>query len=1056
MTPKSEIDEADIEIKSEGKESPKSTDHSTKTSSKSAAKRRTKTGCLTCRKRRIKCGEEKPFCKNCIKSKRECAGYVQPLVYKQQQGLSTQDPGSRTSLSDGEFRFNEGFGLVGSSSQAHFGPFNPFLSLQNHFAHSIKNHNHASRSQAFHYHPPDPSQPYAHPPAAQSFDSYRRHSFQHHNAHLFGYGAGLPAFTNAQEGSWAGRPQTGMMTTQASYSQEDYGQPTTMMASPGAYSESYAGVPASYLSFDSAPLHADVASDPSPRRHSVYGFVQAAPLDPKMPILCAPDTVLDDDDDKDYASDVDMDDMSQNATHYVEVERGNVNSLDGHVSARSLPERTSRPRHPGTLRLVQQPAPQPPLLDSRNEMVFTHFVNILGPCMSIFERPPVDPWASPLQTLWSYTLPSAAMSNTALAHAILAISGLHIAKLQQSSESPSLKHFTYAARRVGRQLSLPERRHEITTLATVLLLGFYEVLGADHSRWNLHLVGATKLVTEHDLSGLTCTMRRARAQARQMAAYANSALTEADLEQAGIAPSLLNDVDWDVDEKLVSALTGLGINYDTPARGVAYEARAPQPVTERELAKYKTKLDLWWWFCKQDMFQSLVSGERLLMPFEQRRHCPPRSRIGVGDAAYGTFDHLVLLISRLSDFGGKDRHRKQQAIQASGQQWRPPGWLFAKHPHRSGYANPSTTAQSHTTAQRPFAEQASAPANDTDQYHERHRTPNANEGRVRHTKLSVPFGAVQGDPPMFGMMPPPPVPPKMHSSFHAMDRSLRADGTTSPPREQRNSPPHASLEEQTKAALAEHATIAKAFDHFHKCLGAEFQPVPNDPTLTSSPFGPRLRYSSPEIACIWAHYHVGRILLYRLHPDMPPAAMVAAGITSQLTKSHSQIVGQIVAGLFASIPAGNPGEPLSPRYAGALMEITFPILFSSIQYTDMSQRGWTINKLHDIAQMTGWATSGAVAAACEIAWEKLGQAGKGPPYARSLDRNNKDVRINGNLRRLAPQLASSVSELESEHESQFVSHDRSLISKSGPSRVHWAMGLLSVEEDVKKMNIGQD
>ncbi|GMM36891.1 hypothetical protein DASC09_042160 [Saccharomycopsis crataegensis] len=41
-------------------------------------KRRTRTGCLTCRKRRIKCDERKPFCMNCEKSKKECMGYEKP------------------------------------------------------------------------------------------------------------------------------------------------------------------------------------------------------------------------------------------------------------------------------------------------------------------------------------------------------------------------------------------------------------------------------------------------------------------------------------------------------------------------------------------------------------------------------------------------------------------------------------------------------------------------------------------------------------------------------------------------------------------------------------------------------------------------------------------------------------------------------------------------------------------------------------------------------------------------------------------------------------------
>lgn len=38
-------------------------------------KRRTRTGCLTCRKRRIKCDERKPYCFNCERSKKICLGY---------------------------------------------------------------------------------------------------------------------------------------------------------------------------------------------------------------------------------------------------------------------------------------------------------------------------------------------------------------------------------------------------------------------------------------------------------------------------------------------------------------------------------------------------------------------------------------------------------------------------------------------------------------------------------------------------------------------------------------------------------------------------------------------------------------------------------------------------------------------------------------------------------------------------------------------------------------------------------------------------------------------
>ncbi|KAK4097407.1 hypothetical protein N658DRAFT_434073 [Parathielavia hyrcaniae] len=61
---------------------------------KKEIKRRTKTGCLTCRKRRIKCDEGKPTCNNCKKSKRECMGY--DPIFKQQHGPTAIQPAPST------------------------------------------------------------------------------------------------------------------------------------------------------------------------------------------------------------------------------------------------------------------------------------------------------------------------------------------------------------------------------------------------------------------------------------------------------------------------------------------------------------------------------------------------------------------------------------------------------------------------------------------------------------------------------------------------------------------------------------------------------------------------------------------------------------------------------------------------------------------------------------------------------------------------------------------------------------------------------------------------
>ncbi|KAF2639768.1 hypothetical protein P280DRAFT_47831 [Massarina eburnea CBS 473.64] len=57
---------------------------------KKEIKRRTKTGCLTCRKRRIKCDEAHPVCRNCQKSKRDCLGY--DPIFKQQPGPTQIQP----------------------------------------------------------------------------------------------------------------------------------------------------------------------------------------------------------------------------------------------------------------------------------------------------------------------------------------------------------------------------------------------------------------------------------------------------------------------------------------------------------------------------------------------------------------------------------------------------------------------------------------------------------------------------------------------------------------------------------------------------------------------------------------------------------------------------------------------------------------------------------------------------------------------------------------------------------------------------------------------------
>lgn len=92
---------------------------SNQAASKSLLRKRTKTGCLTCRKRRIKCGEERPSCNNCFKSKRHCEGYNQRVIFKTPLG---DWPGAHHDSPVGTLQYHNG---MLPPSIAHYRPVPP-------------------------------------------------------------------------------------------------------------------------------------------------------------------------------------------------------------------------------------------------------------------------------------------------------------------------------------------------------------------------------------------------------------------------------------------------------------------------------------------------------------------------------------------------------------------------------------------------------------------------------------------------------------------------------------------------------------------------------------------------------------------------------------------------------------------------------------------------------------------------------------------------------------------------------------------------------------------
>ncbi|RMY59045.1 hypothetical protein D0863_12066 [Hortaea werneckii] len=106
---------------------------------KKEIKRRTKTGCLTCRKRRIKCDEGQPTCKNCTKSKRDCLGYDPVLTmvgsqFRQQTGhptlaakpdAATSQPGTSPSPQSSTYRSPPGYPPTTSNPGQFHPPLDP-------------------------------------------------------------------------------------------------------------------------------------------------------------------------------------------------------------------------------------------------------------------------------------------------------------------------------------------------------------------------------------------------------------------------------------------------------------------------------------------------------------------------------------------------------------------------------------------------------------------------------------------------------------------------------------------------------------------------------------------------------------------------------------------------------------------------------------------------------------------------------------------------------------------------------------------------------------------
>lgn len=265
-----------------------------------------------------------------------------------------------------------------------------------------------------------------------------------------------------------------------------------------------------------------------------------------------------------------------------------------------------------------------PLNNPKTAKIFAHFVHSVAPSISVFERHPVDipimlgthiPTSQ--QGLWTYTLALQALEHPALLQAILAISSLHISFLQRAPQTVSLKHYHYALKRVGSAVGLPTRRQQYGTLAATLLLGYYEVVAADHSKWNSHVAGSAHLVREIDYARMTRDLRQFRrsVQAQQAGSSSGALFAGSNSSSSTIGESEEDpfaEKESSIDQNLIGSLMGRAVNYDEFGQVEDASSQYQKHFTAKDIETFRIQCDLYWWYCKQDTFQSIISGNNLL------------------------------------------------------------------------------------------------------------------------------------------------------------------------------------------------------------------------------------------------------------------------------------------------------------------------------------------------------------------------------------------------------------------------------------------------------------
>jgi Fungal specific transcription factor domain len=328
-----------------------------------------------------------------------------------------------------------------------------------------------------------------------------------------------------------------------------------------------------------------------------------------FPALYSPETVEDD------FYDVDSDDELQDVTEEEGFNQLNLIVASAHQDA--IRSYNTYLNEPNILASYQPSMGSSPLNNPKTARIWVHFIHATGPSLSIWERHNTNattlisgPVPPSQQGLWTYVMPLKALQHPALLQTILAMSSLHIAKLQENHFIVTFKHYQYALRKISKAVGLLSRRKQVATLAATLLLAFYEVTAGEHSKWDSHVAGAAQLLKEIDFVGLT---RDLRAYRRSIQSHIQHLWGSYDtfVPHTYAEDDPFAGKESEVDANIVSIITGKVVDFDRIGHVDIYPRFKRKHFSRKDIENFRFQCDLYWWYCKQDLFRSLISGNRL-------------------------------------------------------------------------------------------------------------------------------------------------------------------------------------------------------------------------------------------------------------------------------------------------------------------------------------------------------------------------------------------------------------------------------------------------------------